>query len=140
MFDSIFDRNYSEKACEFQCHLQLAKEECGCVPWNYPQIEEKINEICDGPGTFCFENAMQSGFGQSQCDCLSNCDETIFSINENKFKRNHKSECDPDTLKVFKTRKYIEDQGVDVYNVPLTPSRDEGLKYDVSALVGQKLR
>ena len=29
-------RDYSFKGCVFECMLRLAREECGCTPWNYP--------------------------------------------------------------------------------------------------------
>ena len=28
--------NYTEAGCRFECLLQLARDECGCSPWNYP--------------------------------------------------------------------------------------------------------
>ena len=28
--------NYTEAGCQFECLLELARQECGCTPWNFP--------------------------------------------------------------------------------------------------------
>ena len=34
--DMTIFKEYSSKGCVFECMLHLARETCGCTPWNYP--------------------------------------------------------------------------------------------------------
>jgi hypothetical protein len=132
-------RNYTQKSCEFECHLRQSQEVCGCVPWNYPQLAENITEICDGPGAYCFERQMEKGFTQASCGCIPNCEEVRFSINQSKFKRHFKLECEGSDLRVLR-KPQGETSGYHFLNPPLKRRRDAGSQYDLATLVGEKLR
>ena len=52
---------YTQKSCEFECSLRFAKEECGCIGWNYPRSdldEDAYNATCYGKSARCFQKMM----------------------------------------------------------------------------------
>ena len=50
---------YSQSGCIFECQLEEATDFCGCVPWDYPHLQEHgLQRICDFWGKSCFEKVM----------------------------------------------------------------------------------
>ena len=54
----FYCRNYTYKACEFECFLNKSREQCGCIPWNYPDISGGKADICHWNSLACHEKAM----------------------------------------------------------------------------------
>ena len=80
-------RNYSEESCLFECRLEHAAREAGCVPWDYPHpYGSKPDEfpICVATSNITlnklakFEALMGSEDGLRDCHCLPNCEEVTF--------------------------------------------------------------
>ena len=94
---------YSFKGCMFECMLDLAQQECGCVPWNYPRLQDgqgtrnqplgmlsvrllsslsdPETELCDFFWSTCFELALNNNsrrIGQCKPICLPDCDGVFF--------------------------------------------------------------
>lgn len=119
---SIF-RFYSQKSCKFECRLRQAEKECGCIPWDYPQLDENIELICDGIKTACFQNAMK-GYNETSCQCDPDCEGLVFAISENKFKIDSDTICD---LNQENTEMNQE-------------TNDFGKNYHLPDIIGEKVR
>ncbi len=86
--------------CLFECHLKIAHQACGCVPWDYPHLEESIS-VCDRAGVQCFRkhfsryvffsqkvkhkvamkkevSSLLYSYRQGICDCPSSCESTEY--------------------------------------------------------------
>jgi hypothetical protein len=93
--DSIF-QYYSQKSCLFECRLRHSHKKCGCTPWNYPHYgNDSITEICDGPQSYCFEEAMGDDL---TCQCLPDCEEVSFAVSSDKFLLDSRQECHSDSF------------------------------------------
>ena len=70
-------KDYRQGNCLFECQLLSAFDKCGCIPWDYPFMNESM-AICDKFGRLCFQTFLVdhktiSKCNQSQCenDCVS---------------------------------------------------------------------
>ena len=73
---SLF-KDYRQGNCIFECQLKIAFKKCGCMPWDYPFLNDSM-PICDKFGRLCFQKKMIdpetiTKCNQSQCknDCFS---------------------------------------------------------------------
>ena len=70
-------KKYTENNCRYECHVNLAKQFCKCIPWDYIDSESKSFDECDVFGRTCFWKAMKQ-FSISQNDkcpmCKPECD------------------------------------------------------------------
>ena len=77
-------KKYSQNNCKYECHVTLAKQSCGCVPWDFMDMSSSgsVSE-CDVFGRTCFYNEMKNlteGF-EDQCPhCLEACDFDQFKV------------------------------------------------------------
>ena len=104
---------------------------CGCVPWNYPHIEDEIKVICDGERSFCFDEAMATV--SEECQLTPDCEETQYTLYSYKYNLNSEREC---TIKNKVLRMDAIQNGSEL--PPLTS--DPVNQYDLLSLVGEKLR
>ena len=75
--------------------MKQSRKNCGCTPWDYPQVlENNGNDVlCDGVNAHCFENEMHKAFNASSCDCLPNCNEIRFGAEVSVEQVNAWKEC-----------------------------------------------
>ncbi len=71
-------RNYSKSACMLECKLTRAAEACGCIPWDYPRINDTV-PICHFYTKLCFREEMAKGVTPSECSCLNDCDSVSYT-------------------------------------------------------------
>ena len=52
-------KKYSKHNCKYECRVNIAKEKCDCIPWDFPL--KTINDTleCDVFGRTCFTNAIK---------------------------------------------------------------------------------
>jgi hypothetical protein len=74
-------QKYSKSSCEYECGIQLAKQECNCIPWYIPRTKMDTMPFCNLSKNNCFELKLNS-FSPLSCDCPSDCYETSFSVFE----------------------------------------------------------
>lgn len=76
---------YTQSACQFECLLKRSRKICRCTPWSYP-FDPSLEEvrICDLYGHYCFDEYMRDLSKISECQCLPNCEQTMFAINKVK--------------------------------------------------------
>ena len=78
--ESIFKR-YTESNCKYECHVTIAKQNCGCVPWDFMAKATHLGDECDVFGRTCFfkeikEIALNP---EDVCPhCKEACDKTEF--------------------------------------------------------------
>ena len=84
--------NYTQNGCLFECLLQSSFKECGCYPWNFPQVNQgvDVDSICDAKGTDCFNrhmNHLTSFYYNYNCDCIDSCEEITytFSVSQKNY-------------------------------------------------------
>ena len=51
-------KTYSENNCRYECNVQIAKEKCQCIPWDF--IDSTVGLECDVFGRTCFYNVMEN--------------------------------------------------------------------------------
>ena len=70
-------KKYTENNCRYECHVNLAKQFCKCIPWDYIDSQSRNSKECDVFGRACFWKAMKQ-FSISQNDkcpeCKPECD------------------------------------------------------------------
>ena len=95
--DSMF-KIYSQTSCEFECRINDARKKCKCTPWNFPTPPSLTNPtICDLYGTYCFKSQLTNPISIHNClehQCLSDCSEVRFSINEKEVPINVDEHCE----------------------------------------------
>ena len=90
---SIFQK-YSKKGCIFECSVKFAIEKVGCLPWDFPVPfgwEEVNVEICYSINTdskksnkvAMFYEAMNNNSNLRQCQCMPDCEVTIYDTQVN---------------------------------------------------------
>ena len=85
------------EACILECSLKVAKERCGCTPWNYPTVlHEPGSAICDVFGNYCFSHAMKSVTSKNECDCPNDCRSYAYSVTVASASLNEKIYCPKD--------------------------------------------
>ena len=87
---------YSQSSCEYECHINIAREKCNCTPWNHPHPPTLHNSIvCDLYGNSCFRSKMTEARVIKKCSkmCPSDCDDVRFSINKQVVPINLASYC-----------------------------------------------
>ncbi len=72
-------RNYTKGGCQFECAVNKAHARCGCIPWDYPHVEEPL-QVCQRIGDECFRNTMASAQIYKDCDCPVSCSSTTYSF------------------------------------------------------------
>ena len=128
-------KNYTFKSCEFECFVRKSRDQCGCIPWNYPHLDEK-SELCDGPSTYCFQSAMESGFSQEECGCQINCNEVKYLISDiSRHDIDPIKECvrDPPSPRGQRL-------GGDSIFYPHRTTFNYKQRYDLSLLIAEKIR
>ncbi|EAT48395.1 AAEL000582-PA [Aedes aegypti] len=76
-------RTYSRNNCEMECEARLIQDNCGCVLYYMPKLEED-NKICSKADAGCYEK-IRSSIAQTanntlSCSCLPGCFEISYSI------------------------------------------------------------
>ena len=79
--DLEFLNYYTQAGCQFEHMLNYSRTSCGCTPWNYPQLGS-IEEVCDMFGVECFEEKMNDLGVLDNFECLSDCEEVMFTYSE----------------------------------------------------------
>ena len=94
--DSMF-KIYSQTSCEFECRINNARKKCKCTPWNFPTPPSLTSPIiCDLYGTYCFNSQLTNPESIGNClehQCLSDCSDVRFSINEKEAPINLDEHC-----------------------------------------------
>jgi hypothetical protein len=86
-------KHYSQKSCHFECVLNQAIDQVGCLPWDYPVPpvkQSKVIPVCtahqnrgDGKDILeLFNAAMDNGSNLHHCDCMSDCEAVIYDSQE----------------------------------------------------------
>ena len=99
-----FHKTYSKSACTMECHVRLAYDTCGCVPWSYPHFQnedQSYSRLCDTSGHNCFEKVMRDPPTAPECGCLSNCDNHIYAYSITAKPLLVKDYCDPGEISVY---------------------------------------
>jgi hypothetical protein len=74
---------YSQPACMFECHLNIARDICRCTPWNMPfPSKQKTPVVCDIYGNYCFNQILSQEQSEETCKCLPECNGIQFSHSE----------------------------------------------------------
>lgn len=133
--------NYSFKSCEFDCKLQHSRAKCGCTPWNYPQSDDVVIQICDGVQAHCFGQAMGEDYDKDECSCLQDCDEFVYDLSSFQHKVNVDKLCD--LRQQSWEHMLIKDLNGSNWASTRAPKKHKGQsgsKYDLTILIGEKLR
>ena len=83
---SIFKR-YTESNCKYECHVAIAKQNCGCIPWDFMAKATHLGDECDVFGRTCFFKEIKDIALNPQdiCPhCKEACDKTEFVKKEVK--------------------------------------------------------
>ena len=120
------------------CFIRKSEEKCGCIPWNYPHLNEH-SILCDGKATICFETSMENGFSQDECGCLDNCESVEYIVSAiSRHPINVAKECYRKNPEEF-TTEFNLNYG-DGLKVDRKKTYDLMRDYDISVLLGEKLR
>ncbi len=65
-------KEYGQSQCIFECQLLQAMRHCGCIPWNYPQLE-RDGEICFTSISKCFQEILSQTAESLGCWCPPAC-------------------------------------------------------------------
>ena len=52
-------KKYSKHNCQYECRVNIAKEKCDCIPWDFPVKSSYDTMECDVFGRTCFSKAIQ---------------------------------------------------------------------------------
>ncbi len=88
-----FFKHYSQAGCLLECNVMRAYGKCGCIPWNFPRMNESAL-LCKsglGNGMFsagCFEEAMSRHPDVTECSCPVECNAVHYmtSVDTKVFK------------------------------------------------------
>ncbi|XP_029707777.2 pickpocket protein 28 [Aedes albopictus] len=76
-------RTYSRNNCEMECEARLIQDNCGCVLYYMPKLQED-NKICSKVDAGCYEkirsSIAQTASNTLSCSCLPGCFEISYSI------------------------------------------------------------
>ena len=77
---------YTEANCIFECKLNIAHDNCHCMPWDFPHFNNSV-ATCDRFGGLCFKHFMEYADTMRQCKCHPDCTITtyIYSIDSIKI-------------------------------------------------------
>ena len=110
-------KKYSKQNCKYECRINIAKEKCDCIPWDFPVKTTNDTIECDVFGRTCFLNAIKyATTGANVChQCKDDCE----------FMEYHKTkvtEKKTDTIYFAKWPKYLREYFMDVNGTiePLT--------------------
>ncbi len=71
-------QNYTKDNCVFECQMKRSTDVCGCVPWNYPKLDEE-EKTCSIKGTVCFKEQLAISEEVADCShCLDECNKTDY--------------------------------------------------------------
>ncbi len=76
-------KTYDQRSCRFECRLEYAAAEAGCVPWDMPDPNLGEWDICTSVGENNlgkFDDAMGSDAALDNCGCLPNCEGTDYGL------------------------------------------------------------
>ena len=79
-----FTKSYTKSACEYECAVENAKQECSMSPWYIPRLAADNQPFSSNWDTKCFDDAIAK-FSTSQCNCPSDCFGTSFSVFESRI-------------------------------------------------------
>jgi len=73
---------YSKSACEYECAISFAMNQCGCIPWSLPKTlaSEKL-PLCDLKVNSCFDQILRN-FSTLDCGCMSGWNYSIQNPNK----------------------------------------------------------
>ena len=72
-------RNYSRNACVFECIRSKIKQNCNCLPWDYPRGPEDYNiQPCYGLNLECPKDVLKFTL-EDECDCPLDCSSIKYS-------------------------------------------------------------
>ena len=89
---------YTEANCIFECKLNIALDNCHCMPWNYPHFNNSV-ATCDRFGGLCFKHFMEQADTLRQCKCQPDCTITTYSYSINSIKIDEDSICSDKKLR-----------------------------------------
>ncbi len=72
-----------QMSCIFECQLAYTASRCGCIPWDYPQLDSSY-PICHVSGRRCFESLLPMSDSVSTgepCDCPNDCSGISYQYN-----------------------------------------------------------
>ena len=76
---------YSKSSCEYECAIQQALNETGCLPWNIPRWSMEEPPFCNNSNNIYFDSKLKS-FSPLGCNCPTDCDSTTFTVFETSKK------------------------------------------------------
>ncbi len=66
-------RNYTKDNCLYECHVEDSINKCGCVPWNFPKLDEHVR-TCSHVEVACFERERSLSKRNNKClHCMDEC-------------------------------------------------------------------
>ena len=95
-------------------------------------FDDENNELCDGVGAYCFEEAMKQKYNSSECICLPNCEQVRYGVEYDRAKINYNRECSTST-----SLQSGFSWGVELF---VEGFSDVKKNYDVLDLVAEKIR
>ena len=93
---SLF-KEYRQGNCIFQCQIETSFEKCGCMPWDYPFLNESSMAMCDKFGRLCFQRRMVDPETITKCNrsqCENDCISTRYSYSVYSTKIDEIALCD----------------------------------------------
>ena len=79
---------------------------------------------------------MEKGYNHSECKCLANCQEFIYTTDSEVFKLDGKNLC---SYEKMRTREF-PDESLSNQKIALVKSINPNHGFDLGALVGEKIR
>ena len=80
ILDDSTTKIYTKLNCKYDCHISLAIDSCGCIPWDFLTSKENVQE-CDIFSRKCFFNKMENLTHDPRnfCPrCIDECDKIEF--------------------------------------------------------------
>ena len=77
--NSNLTKIYSQTSCEYECLINNAKKNVGCIPWNIPRVIDNDTHLCDIYQSVAFTTEMET-FPTTECNCLPDCKETTLTV------------------------------------------------------------
>ena len=71
--------NYSRHDCTYECVREKIKEQCHCLPWDYPRGSNELDiQPCFGKNFVCPQTVLDSS-PENDCDCPLDCSSVKYS-------------------------------------------------------------
>lgn len=80
-------KKYFKQNCKYECRVNIAKEKCKCIPWDFPLKTTDDAIECDIFGRTCFSNAIKKTTNENSCShCKDTCEYMEYPKTKVKWK------------------------------------------------------